>query len=194
MKAMCKLLFFGLVRSSTLVPGFPGETDPRRQITWDRVKRLGELGAVLEVILDKTIQTLDRVHYVSLAARPGSIYCPVAALDELLQLQGGSPNCGMNQLVLRLPLGNGKWRPLVKYEFVAWFRKRLTDMGVDPEMTFVHGFRHGGISLCMKEEQNLALVKISSNHLSDAIFSYSFLPPEDRLQVCRKMLAAMPRL
>ena len=132
MKAMCKLLFFGLVRSSTLVPGSPGEADPQRQITWDRVRLLGSQGAVLEVILDKTIQTLERVHLVTLAARPGSIYCPVAALDQLLQFQGGLPNCGTNQFVLRLPLGNGKWRPLVKYEFEAWFKKRLSDMGVDP--------------------------------------------------------------
>ena len=80
----------------------------------------------------------------------------------------------------------------MKYEFRSWLVHRFTEMGVDPKTHLIHGFKHGGINLALRLEPNLQMVKITTNHLSDAVFSYSHLPAEDRFQVSEKMVRAMP--
>lgn len=191
MKSLTTVLFFSMVRSSTLIPASPGLGDPERQLTWGRLRRLGDTGVICSVILDKTIQSRERIHHVTLASRPGSIFCPVAALDTMMSIRGRE-NCLDSNLVFQVPDDAGRWRPLSKYEYRAWLVHRFTEMGVDPATHLIHGFRHGSLNLCFKLEKNLQLIKIASNHLSSAVFTYSNIPAADRFGVAQKMMAAMP--
>ena len=190
MKSLCVILFFSMVRSSSLIPPNPGATDPLRQLVWGRVKRTCS-GLSFNVFLEKTIQFKERVHVVTLAARPGSIFCPVAAMDKILHLRGRN-NCKPGDLVFQCPGDNGSWKPLVKYQFQRWFVHRLVEMRVDSNLFKIHGFRHGGVSFAAECEESLTMVKVASGHMSECVWTYLNIPEESRYRVSKKMLAALP--
>ena len=77
---------------------------------------------------------------------------------------------------------------MVRYEFCRWFKYRVAMMGLDSSRFHIHGFRHGSLATALLHEPNVTLVKLSTNHLSDAIFVYSNIAAEKRLQVTRTML------
>ena len=106
----------------------------------------------------------------------------------------GYKNCGEDELVFQVPDGNGSWRPLVKYNFKSWLDLRFGEMGVDKTTHHVHGFRHGALNFAILSEPNIHLIKVSSNHLSDAIFCYSKIPAISRFQVSEKMMENLPRV
>ena len=60
-------------------------------------------------------------------------------------------------------------------------------MGLDPKLYTLHGFRHAGIQECLLAEGNLALCKLTSDHSSDAIMEYAFIPPGRRLSISAKV-------
>lgn len=190
MRCLCSVMFTSMLRSSNLIPPYPAAADPRRQLTWNKIRRLKN-GAILAIPLEKTLQFSERLHEIPLAAKPGSVFCPVWALDQLIELRGGKDCIRHDDLVFVVPGGAGKWRPLVKYEFKEWLDVRFAQMGLEPGVRRIHGFRHGGINQAILSESNLQLVKISSNHLSDCINAYSHIPPARRFQVSSKMIEAM---
>ena len=71
--------------------------------------------------------------------------------------------------VFMIPDDAGGWRVMVKYHFEKWFKSRLSQMSVNPDLYFLHAFRHGSIALALAVEQNVTLVKLQSNHISDCI-------------------------
>jgi hypothetical protein len=152
------LLFFTMLHGSNLFPAYPTATCKLRQLTWDKVAGVeGGGGVVLTLILEKTIRFRERLHRITLAALPGSLFCPVAALQCLADLRERSTT-SESDLVLQLPIRGGGWRPLVKYEFNAWFRCRISQMGLDETRYFVHGFHHGSLVLALLHEPNVTLV------------------------------------
>jgi hypothetical protein len=185
------LLFFTMLRGSNLFPPYPAAACKLRQLTWDKVAGIkGGSGVVLTLILEKTIRYRERLHHIALAALPGSVFCPVAALQRMADLRG-SMSTAESDICLQLPMKSGGWRPLVKYEFNSWFRARISQMGLDETRYFVHGFRHGSLALALLHEPNVTLVRLNSNHLSDAIFTYSNIDPVKRFQVTQKMLSVV---
>ena len=60
-------------------------------------------------------------------------------------------------------------------------------MGLDKSLYTLHGFRHGGIQECLLAESNYALCRLMSDHSSDAIMEYAFIPAERRLQISSKV-------
>ena len=98
---------------------------------------------------------------------------------------------GPTDLVLQLPGAGGTWSPLVKYNYVPWLKGRIAAMGLDPSWYFCHSFRHGAISLALLHHSNVTLIKLYSNHVSDAILTYSQIPPEKRTDVYKAMLDAV---
>ena len=188
LKDTALLLFLTMLRGSNLFPSHPAAVDPVRNLTWNKVRRVGG-GVIITVVLSKTVQFRERLHEVHLVAAPGSIYCPVAALDRLLAMRGGDVR--PDDLVLQLPAEDGTWSPLVKYTFNQWFRGRIADMGLDPARFHVHGFRHGSIQLAMLHQGNITLIRLHSNHLSDAIMCYGNIDPNKRCAVSAAMIAAL---
>ncbi len=188
------VLFMSMLRSSSLFPPFRAAADPRRNLVWSRVQfRQG--AAIISVTLAKTNQYLERTHQVVLQEVPGSICCPVAALRRLKPVRGEG-QARPDDFVFQLPVGNAVdagWRLLVKPDFLAWFRKRVRDMGLDENSFMLHGFRRGSISLAVSQEPNLALIKIQSDHNSDAIWSYIELEESRRRSIAKLMVEAFDR-
>ena len=93
--------------------------------------------------------------------------------------------------VFRLPLSQsveGPWRILTKLDVNPWFKKRVQDMGLDPARYFLHGFRHGAVSLALCTEPNINLVKVHSDHTSDTIWAYAQIEVSRRVSVAAAML------
>ena len=109
-------------------------------------------------------------------------------------MRGGRDNIPADDLVLMLPDGEGGWKPLCKYELVRWFKLRISQLGLDENKYFLHGFRHGSLAECLAIEPNIALIRVTSNHLSDAIFTYSNIDPNKRFQVSAKMMDSLAQL
>ena len=66
-------------------------------------------------------------------------------------------------------------------------------MGLDEDAFMLHGFRRGSISLAVSQEPNLALIKIQSDHSSDAVWSYIELEEHRRRSIARLMVEAFDR-
>ena len=188
LKDTALILFLTMLRGSNLFPANHAAIDPLRQLTWEKIRRVHD-GVVISIILSKTVQYRERIHEIHLAASPGSLFCPVAALDRLLAARGGAAL--PTDLVLQLPAADGTWAPLMKYQFVHWFRGRLAEMGEDPSAYSVHGFRHGSIQHAILHQGNMTLIRLHSNHMSDAIMCYSHVDPAKRRAVSAAMVSAL---
>ena len=185
-KAACILLYFTMLRSSNLMPASPGAACKIRQLTWDKIDKT-EDGVVITMVLEKTIQYRQRLHRIPLKADPDNEFCPVRCLQDLVDMRG-KQNIKPDDHVLQLPDGQGGWSPLCKYQLNKWLKHRLQELGLPADRYFIHGFRHGSLSEALSLEPNLTLVRLTSNHLSNAIFTYSNVQPERRYQVSSKML------
>ena len=62
---------------------------------------------------------------------------------------------------------------------------------VKPEKFSAHSFRHGSVSLAIAEEPNLALVRLATDHNSDAIWAYAQVEAAKRRSVSAAMLEAV---
>ena len=60
-------------------------------------------------------------------------------------------------------------------------------MGVDTSLYTLHGWRHGGIQQVLMSEENMALMKLTSDHSSDVILEYCNVPADRRLLISRKV-------
>ena len=183
------LLFFTMLRSSSLFPPSLSEADPLRNLTWERVK-FTNFGAVIFVMYAKTNQFHQRVHRVVLKEKMGSIFCPVAALRRLRDMRG-LPAHTLRDHVFQTPSRIGGWSVLTKPTVNRWFRGRISAMGLSAERYFLHGFRHGAISLALAEEPNINMIKIQSDHLSESVWSYAQVDVNRRLSVASKMVDAL---
>ena len=146
------------------------------------------------MILEKTIQHRERLHKISLKEDPLNPLCPVKCLNQLIEMRGGRHNIAYDDLVLQIPDGRGNWRPLAKHELNRWYKHRIAQLGLDPSKYFLHGFRHGALAESLAIEPNLALIRVTSNHLSDAIFTYSNIDVDKRFQVSAKMMNSIGTL
>ena len=185
-KAACILLYFTMLRSSNLMATHPAAACKIRQLTWDKVDKTDD-GIIITMVLEKTIQHRQRLHKIPLKADPNSEFCPVRCLQDLVDMRGAQ-NIRPDDHVLQLPDGEGGWSPLCKYQLNKWLKHRIEELGLPADRYFIHGFRHGSLAEALAIEPNLTLVRLTSNHLSNAIFTYSHIQPEKRYQVSSKML------
>ena len=183
------LLYFTMLRSSSLMAPYPAALDKERQLIWRRVRWIPG-GAVITVVKSKTEQFYRKKHEISLVERPDSIFCPIQALRRLRDMRGPGV-AKADDPVFMIPDDAGGFKILVKYHFEKWFKSRLSQMSVDPDLYFLHAFRHGSIALALAVEQNVTLVKLHSNHISDCIYVYSQVDVERRKVVSTAMVDAL---
>ena len=182
-----------MARSSNLMPQHPAATCKIRQLTWDKIEKVDE-GVVITLVLEKTIQRRERLHKIALKQDTNNPLCPVKCLEDLIEMRGGRDNIPVDDLVLMLPDGEGGFKPLCKYELNSWYKHRIAQLGLDETKYFLHGFRHGSLAEALAIEPNIALIRVTSNHLSSAIFTYSNIDPNKRFQVSAKMMDSLSQL
>ena len=180
-------LFLSMLRLDNMVPQSTGCFNSDVQLVWSRVVKLGQ-GVVIRATHTKQIQNRSRTLEVPLVAKPGSQVCPVAAFQNLLDLPG-YPRGG-NDPVYNVPGKSGGWVPMSRFQVVAVLDAQIKKFGLDPALYRPHAFRRGGIQLAVKLVPNFELVRIHSDHASDAIEAYTNLPPEDRYDVTVSMMNA----
>ena len=181
-------LFFSMLRLDNMVPQSSGCFNPIVQLIWGRVGKLGQ-GVVIKAIHTKQIQDRRRELEISLVAKSGSELCPVAAFHSLLEIPG-YPR-GMADPVYNIPGKDGGWVPLSRYQVVTVLDAQIAKLGLDPALYKPHAFRRGGIQLAVKLVPNFELVRIHSDHASDAIEAYTNLPAEERFLVTQSMMDAL---
>ena len=81
----------------------------------------------------------------------------------------------------------GNLKPVLRQHYDNWYKFRLDEMGLDASLFTLHGWRHGGIQQVLMSEENLALCKITSDHSSDVILEYSYVPANRRLAISQKV-------
>ena len=178
-------LFFSMLRLDNMVPQSTGSFDPVVQLVWGRVVQLGP-GVVIRAIHTKQIQDRRRTLEIPLVAKSGSQVCPVTAFHNLLNIPG-YPR-GEQDPVYNIPGKNGGWVPLSRFQVVSVLEAQIKKLGLDPTLYRPHAFRRGGIQLAVRLVSNFELIRIHSDHASDAIEAYTNLPPEHRYEVTEQMI------
>ena len=191
-KSLSLIYYLSMLRSSNLVKTTT-KLDLEMVLCWENVTPLHNdisKGIVLKITKSKNNQYGERVHEVPLAAAADPRLCPVAAILKLVRIYGRE-RCSGRVPVFQAPLDKGGFAPVVRDKFSLWFKDRLKHMGLDPSDFTLHGYRHGGIQETLLAEGNLALCKLSSDHSSNAIQSYAFVPAERRLSISAKVNAGL---
>ena len=181
-------LFLSMLRLDSMVPQTAGCFDPIVQLVWGRVGKLDQ-GVVIKAIHTKQIQDRKRELEIPLIEKPGSELCPVSAFHRLLEIPGYPT--GQTDPVYSIPAKDGGWVPLSRYQVVTVLDAQIAKMGLDPSLYRPHAFRRGGIQLAVKLVPNFELVRVHSDHASEAIEVYTNLPAEERFAVTQAMLAAL---
>ena len=189
-KILALLYFLTMLRASSFMPKSYNAVDTVRLVTWGNVTRLehqGISGILLTLHLTKTIQNGERKQEVPLARNDAfPLLCPVRAVDILRQIVGDH-NIRADTPLFQTQDYQGNFRPVIRHKFEGWFNHRLAEMGANPDEFTLHGFRHGGLHQCLMSEQNLALVKLTSDHSSDVIHEYAHVPADRRLIISQKI-------
>ena len=186
---LCLIYFLTMLRSSNLIAKSSKSIDLKMILCWEDVKPLRNNinnGIVISVPKAKNNQFGERVHQIPLAAASNPLLCPVKAILGLVAIYGKN-RCFGNRPIFQVPDGNGNFKVILRHKFDAWFKMRLGNMKLDASLYTLHGFRHAGIQEHLLAEGNLALCKISSDHSSDAILEYSFIPEDRRLSISSKV-------
>ena len=181
-------LFFSMLRLDSMVPQSPGCFNPIVQLIWGRVGKLDQ-GVVIKAIHTKQIQDRRRELEIPLVEKAGSELCPVSAFHKLLEIPGYPRE--ETDPVYSLPGKDGGWVPLSRYQVICVLDAQIAKMGLDPALYKPHAFRRGGIQLAVKLVSNFELVRVHSDHASEAIEAYTNLPAEERFHVTQAMMAAL---
>ena len=164
--------------------------DHVRLLCWGNVEKVyfgNVAGVLLTLYKTKTIQNAERIQQVPLARNDDCpILCPDRAIDSQ-RLLIGEANIGPDVPLIQTRDFQGNLRPVLYHKFTKWFKHSLSEMKLDSALYTLHAFRHGGIQQTLMSEQNLALVKLTSDHTSDVILEYSHVPADRRLTISQKV-------
>ena len=188
-RSLSLLYFLSMLRSSNLIAKSASNIDLDMILCWEDITPLNgdlESGILITVSKSKNNQFGERDHLIPLAAAENPLLCPVKAILDLVNVYG-KPHCCGRTPVFQIPDGFGSFTTVLRHKYDVWFRTRLREMGLDKSLYTLHGFRHGGIQECLLAESNYALCRLTSDHSSDAIMEYAFIPAERRLQISSKV-------
>lgn len=142
--------FFGFFRKANICPAkdFSTSTEdisPVRRCDFESASD----GTLVRVNLrrTKTIQYGQRILRVPLPAIPGSVLCPVTALQRLFSLVPAPPEAFAFSYEERV---GARLTPLTHRLFVSHFKAQLPYVGVDPTKYAGHSFRRGGATFAFQ--------------------------------------------
>ena len=99
----------------------------------------------------------------------------------------GQHNCGSQDLVFS-HFSYSAWGPLLKHTVVKVLDAQITAMGLAPGKYRCHSFRFGSLQEAIQVEPSLELVRLQSDHVSDAVHGYmTSMPGYKRFAVAQRV-------
>ena len=177
--ALFVLGFFSLLRRSNLVPlciDYEQATNRMQFLRRGDVTFIQE-GVLLSVKCSKTIQFRERLLYVVVPAIPGSVLCPVLALQKLLSIA-----CMPSSVPLfSIPVANG-FKVITASRFTAKIKDTVALLGANPSRFSPHSFRRGGATFAFSSGVPGEAIKLQCDWKSDAYLVYLTPSPVQQLR------------
>ena len=98
--------------------------------------------------------------------------------------------CRPDDLVFMTSIA-GTWMYLVKPVAEKVLAGQIKKMGLTPTDYRFHAFRFGSLQEAVLHEPSLEVIRVQSDHSSEAIHGYCGLPPERRFRVTQRMGASL---
>ena len=189
-KILSLFYYLTVLRASSFMVNSYNAVDTVRLVCWGNVENDsfdGIPGIRITLHLTKTIQCAERIQEVPLAQNNACpLLCPVRAIACLREITG-EHNITADTPLFQVRDYQGNLKPVLRHHYDSWYKFRLGEMGLDASLFTLHGWRHGGIQQVLMSEENLALCKITSDHSSDVILEYSYVPANRRLEISQKV-------
>ena len=155
----------GFIRQGNLVPRAVGAFDATRHLTRDDISRHAK-GLLVRLKWTKTMQSSCTPTSVCLPQIPGSLLCPTAAYEALLQV---GPTSSPGQPFIRYLDGN----PITAAYLTAQWRTLIGAAGLDPAGFSLHSLRRGGAQFALHRGGALLTdVMAHGTWRSDAVRAY----------------------
>ena len=188
-KSLYNLLFFGLPRLGNIVPDAAFKFSSIKHLTWRKVE-FSENGVIIELWVTKTIQNFERYLRIPIAAAPDK---PHLCLKSGLLLLRNLPQYPIEP---DDPVFNvcrkGIWSPLARPNMVKFLKNHLAYLSLDNFNITPSGFRKGGLSHGLLTVNNLELLRLQGDWLSEAYKRYIVIPAEMRFSVTVTAISNMP--
>ena len=143
--------------------------DPDKQLTRADV-RFGIRFADVTIRWSKAQQMGREVQVFSLPRMPGSLLCPVQALENIFELVPVGPQDPCFLIA--------KNEPLTYRQFQAMLKESISTAGMDATQYSSHSFRRGGASWSFLAGVPTEMIKLMGDWRSDAYLRYIEFPAE----------------
>ena len=175
----CLLAFFLLFRKSNLLPNTQNGFNPRKQLKFGDCVQMQEQ-VVVGIRWAKNEQFYRELFTFPLARLPGSVLCPVLALNNIAKMVKHTKDCH----VFKLKNGNS----LTYRNFQDKLRTTLRSVGIpNTEGYSSHSFRRGGTTFSFLCGIPTEIIKLLGNWRSNAFLAYIEFPLETRTAACELM-------
>ena len=179
-RAFYTVAYFSMLQCSNLVPTTASKIDMMMVLTWGGIRAF-EDGVVITVLKSKMNQHQERIHQVAISWLDNSLFCPLAALERVMAIRGLG-HCKDNDLVFLYKSGED-WTLLLRHTVVGVLRDQISGMGLNPAKYSPHSFRFGSLQESLLADPSLNMVRLQSDHISDAINGYLALPGCRRMRI-----------
>lgn len=181
--------FFTFFRKSNLFPSSAKSFDPLRNLTRQDISIFPSF-ALVTVHWSKTLQFQERKLSVPIPRVPGSILCPVAALEDYFTL---CPAPSVHPYPLFCTFSGSAAIPFLYPSFLRVLKSKLVAIGIDPTNYSGHSFRRGGASFAFALRIPSELIQQQGDWHSDAYLRYLDKPLSQRLKVAFAFKHALQR-
>ena len=179
--------FFCMFRKKSLVPESAGKYDPIKMLSRKKIAIYPDKNlALVYANFAKNIQFCERDIVIPLIGIPGSILCPVTALQNLFVNNPASLESPAFSFTSK-----GKTACITYSIFTKRLKQLLSICGINPELYSGHSFRRGGASFLYKLGADPILIKLSGDWLSDAYLRYVSVDLDHRMFAQQMMVAAI---
>ena len=179
--ALLVLAFNLMARKSNLTPVSRVSFDPSQQLVRRDVVR-GSDFIVVSIRWSKTNQFRNRILTVPILSIPGSLLCPVAAYDRVIEL---SPGRDWDPLFVWQQ--RGEWVPITYREYLCKLRSLLQAVGLQANAYSTHSLRRGGATAAGAAGLPRSLIANVGDWRSDIVDDYIFDPFQSRVKAAKLM-------
>lgn len=177
--AVSLVSFYGMLRKCHLLASSASAFDPSQQLIRSDFQFF-PWGALVTIRWSKTIQFRERVVQLPLPLIPGSVLCPVIAIQRAFSFLHNPPQ--PSQAFMWHDPISLRFKTFTYSQFLQRFRAVLQALSLPASDYACHSFRRGGASFAFHAGLPVELIKILGDWHSDAVLLYLTVPLSVRLQ------------